>query len=172
MNTFHNHKRLWPVALAGFFALARLTVAAELKVGEPLPNLADCKFEGRLPENLAGKVILLDFWASWCAPCAQSFPVMEELHGTYASRGLVVIAVNVDDEASLKEGFLKKHKVSFPVVRDSEKKLVARVSPPTMPTSYLIDREGKVRFAHPGFHLKTTKKEYISEIESLLKQTP
>ncbi len=65
--------------------------------------------------------------------------------------------------------FLKKHPVSFTVVRDGERKLVAAVSPETMPTSFILDGTGKVRFLHGGFHGETTRKEYLSEIETLLK---
>jgi hypothetical protein len=67
------------------------------------------------------------------------------------------------------ETFLKKHPISFTVVRDAEQKLVAVVEPPTMPTSFILDSTGKVRYLHAGFHGESTRKEYLSEIETLLK---
>lgn len=145
-----------------------LTARAELKVGDTLPDLAGFQLEGKLPADLKGKIVLVDFWASWCLPCAESFPVLDELQKKYGDK-LVVLAVNVDEKASNMDKFLKKHPVSFTVVRDSGQKLVAVVSPETMPTSFILDGEGKVRFLHKGFHGEKTRKEYISELETLLK---
>jgi peroxiredoxin len=174
MNTFLNLKisTCFSAVLGLGLLLGFTGRAAELKVGDTAPDLLNCGLEGKLPDSLKGKVVLLDFWASWCAPCAQSFPVMDDLHRAYGERGLVIIAVSVDDQSSKMEAFLKKRPVSFSVVRDAGQKLVKTVGPSTMPSSYLIDRDGKVRFVHHGFHKDTTRKEYESEIESLLKTTP
>jgi thiol-disulfide isomerase/thioredoxin len=164
MNTSLLKKSLLAALLAGAF----LTARAELKVGDTLPELASFKLEGKLPDSLKGKIVIVDFWASWCLPCAESFPVLDELQKKYGDK-LVVIGVNVDEKASNMDKFLKKHAVSFTLVRDSGQQLVAAVSPETMPTSFILDGEGKVRFLHSGFHGEKTKKEYVSEIESLLK---
>lgn len=144
------------------------TVQAALKVGDTLPDLATFKLEGKLPAELKGKIVIVDFWASWCLPCAESFPVMDELQKKFGDR-LVVLAVNVDEKAAKMETFMKKHPVTFTVVRDAEQKLVAVVEPTTMPTSFILDGEGKVRFLHHGFHGQETRSQYLSEIESLLK---
>jgi thiol-disulfide isomerase/thioredoxin len=164
MNTSLLKKFALATLLAGIFSTAN----AALKVGDTLPDLANYKLEGKLPDSLKGKIILLDFWASWCLPCAESFPVMDELQNKYGGR-IVIIAVNVDEKAANQDLFLKKHPVTFTIVRDAEQKLVADVSPETMPTSFLIDGEGKVRFLHNGFHGAETRKQYVSEIESLSK---
>lgn len=148
--------------------LLLLTLVAGWKVGEPLPDLASYKLEGNLPE-LRGKVVLLDFWASWCGPCKQSFPVMQELHQQYADRGLVIVAVNVDEERANMEAFLKKTPVTFAIVRDAAQKLAAAADLPTFPASVLIDRTGKIRFRHTGFRGDATTKQYREEIERLLK---
>jgi thiol-disulfide isomerase/thioredoxin len=145
-----------------------LEAQAALKVGDSLPDLDGFKLEGKVPGPLKGKVVILDFWASWCVPCAKSFPVLDELQKKYGDR-LVVVGVNMDEKKAKMEGFLQKHPVSFPVVRDVEQKLVATVEPPTMPTSFIVDGEGKVRFMHKGFRGEETRKEYLSEIETLLK---
>jgi len=157
----------------GLALLAGLTVrltAAGLKQGDPFPDLAAFKLEGNLPSDLKGKVVLVDFWASWCGPCKQSFPVMEELHQRYGGKGLVIIAVSVDEKKSEMEAFLKKGHASFTVVRDVGQKLVEKAGVATMPSSFLLDREGKIRFAHSGYRGEETRKKYAEEIESLLKQ--
>jgi len=164
MNTSLLKKLTVAALLAGTF----FTAQAALKVGDTLPDLASFKLEGKLPDNLKGKVVLVDFWASWCLPCAKSFPALDELQKKYGDK-LVIVAVNVDEKAANMDTFLKKHSVSFTVVRDADQKLVAVVEPATMPTSFILDGEGKVRFLHNGFHGEDTRKEYVSEIESLLK---
>jgi thiol-disulfide isomerase/thioredoxin len=164
MNTSPLKKFALALLIAGTF----FTAHAALKVGDTLPDLASFKLTGKLPDSLAGKVVIVDFWASWCLPCAESFPVMDELQKKYGDR-LVIIAVNVDEKAAKMETFLKKHPVTFTVVHDAEQKMVARVEPETMPTSFIIDGAGKVRFLHNGFHGAETRQEYITQIESLLK---
>jgi thiol-disulfide isomerase/thioredoxin len=164
MNTSLLKKLTVAALLAGTF----FTAHAALKVGDTLPDLATFKLDGKLPDSLQGKIVIVDFWASWCLPCAKSFPVLDELQKKYGDR-VVILAVNVDEKKANMDKFLQKHAVSFTVVRDAEQKLVAVVEPATMPTSFILDATGKVRFLHNGFHGEDTRKEYLSEIESLLK---
>jgi thiol-disulfide isomerase/thioredoxin len=117
-----------------------------------------------------GKVVLVDFWASWCAPCKASFPAYSRLNDEFASKGLVVIAVSVDEKPAAYEAFVQKRKPAFFVALDQSQKLVQRVQVPTMPTSYLIDRGGKVRFVHQGFHGAETEEAERKEIEALLEE--
>ena len=159
------------LSLAALFALltgAGLQAQTTLKVGEPFPDLAKVKLEGTLPGAMKGKIVLVDFWASWCKPCAESFPVMEALQAKYKDR-LVVLAVSVDTKLSNLEKFLKKHAVTFAIVRDVEQKLVEAVGVEVMPTSFILDGKGMVRFVHSGFDGEKTKKKYVELIESLLK---
>jgi len=143
---------------------------AGLKQGDKFPDLASFKLEGKLPEALNGQVILLDFWASWCGPCKSSFPVMEELDKKYASQGLTIVAVSVDEKQENMQRFLKSTKVSFTVVRDAQHKLVAAADIKAMPTSFLIDRAGKIRMIHVGFDPDKSPRQYTEEIEELLKE--
>ena len=156
--------------LAGLLlAAASSLTAASLKVGDTFPDVAKFQLEGKLPCDLKGKVVLVDFWASWCAPCKKSFPTLNELHERYGDKGLVIIAVNVDEQRAKMEQFLKNAPASFVVFRDPEQKLVAAVEVESMPTSFLLDASGHVRFTHVGYFGDETKKEYIREIEELLK---
>lgn len=146
--------------------------SAAIKVGDAFPDLASFKVEGKLPESLKDKVVMIDFWASWCDPCKESFPAMEDLQKRYGPKGLVIIAVNVDEDRKEMEDFLKKNapSPSFTLLRDATQKLVEKAGITTMPGSFLLDRQGKVRFVHNGYRGHETKKKYEQEIESLLKK--
>lgn len=143
---------------------------ADFKQGDELPDLNSFQLEGKLPAELKGRVILLDFWASWCGPCKISFPAMEELNKKYAASGLTIVAVSVDEKQENMQRFLKSNKASFTVVRDAQHKLVAAANVKAMPTSFLIDGSGKIRFLHNGFDREQTMREYVKEIEELLKE--
>lgn len=144
--------------------------AAGFKKGDALPDLAGFKLEGKLPDKLKGQVILLDFWASWCAPCKSSFPAMEELNKLYRDKGLTIVAVSVDEKRENMDRFLKSVAVTFATAWDAGQKLVGAADVSAMPTSFLIDRAGKIRFIHNGFRGDETIKQYKQEIELLLKE--
>ncbi len=116
-----------------------------------------------------GKVVLLDFWASWCAPCKESFPWMQQIQNEFADRGLVVIAVNVDHERRLAEQFLRAQRPAFPVVFDPRGELAEHFQVSGMPSSFYIDRGGKVRYAHTGFR-NGERKDAEREIAALLSE--
>ena len=159
--------------LAGFASfLAVISVvsnayAAPLKEGDLFPALSDFKLEGKLPD-LKGRVVLVDFFASWCGPCNESFPAMQEIQEKFGDK-LVILAVNLDQKEKDMKVFLEKHPVTFFVVRDGSNALVKRVKIPAMPTSFILDQSGKVRFVHRGFRGKETKEEYVTQISELLK---
>lgn len=120
--------------------------------------------------NLAaykGKVVYIDFWASWCGPCRQSFPWMKGLHDAKAKDGLVIIAVNVDQEKKLADAFLSEFSPSFKIVFDPAGKLATEFKVAGMPSAYIIDRDGKPRFKHIGYHFEK-REQYEQEIQSLL----
>lgn len=153
--------------LAATALLITAGFAAPPKVGDTFPDLSKFGLEGALPD-LKGKVVIVDFFASWCEPCKESFPAMEELKQKYGDK-LVIIAVNVDKKKSDMEEFLKKHPATFTIVRDASNKLVNEVKIPTMPSSFVLDRSGKVHSFHRGFKGAETKKQYVDEIDALLK---
>lgn len=155
---------------AALLAASVAGVRAEVKVGDPFPALAAAGVKplaGEVPA-FAGKVVLVDFWASWCAPCKASFPVMAKLHAEYGPRGFAIVAVSVDDTVRAAETFWKRMAAPFAGAHDASKKLVAQVVVPAMPTSYLIGRDGRVRFIHQGFHGDTSEKALRKDIEALL----
>jgi thiol-disulfide isomerase/thioredoxin len=156
-------------ALAGAaFALLAVPMPAQVKPGDSFPSIdASVLAGGPLPVT-SGKVVLFDFWASWCAPCKASFPAYSQLSSDYAGRGLVIIAVSVDDSPDAFAAFVARMRPTFTTVDDAQHRLVGAVQVPTMPTCYLVDRTGKVRFMHAGFHGGQTERDLRSEIERLL----
>lgn len=153
------------------FALAAsvlsLHAQQSAKVGQPVPKLSELLPAATLPST-SGKVVLIDFWASWCGPCKQSFPALNKLHAAYAAKGLVIIGIGVDDEAAKYQAFSKKMGAKFPLAHDSAHKVADFFNPPSMPTSYLVDRKGIIRYIHLGFHGGKSETEYVTEIETLL----
>jgi len=169
MNMSRINKFVLAGALAlGAYAATALAGSKGLKAGDSFPDLASFNLEGKLPADLKGKVVLVDFWASWCGPCKESFPVMDQLSQKFAKDGLVILAVNLDDDKAAMDDFLKDHKAGFTVVRDASKKLVGAVNIPSMPSSFLLGPDGKVVAVHKGFHGKETADAYEKEISGLL----
>jgi len=165
-------RRLSRCAAAAAVAALAVSLPAQMAPGKAFPPLSAAGLTGGTLPDTAGKVVIVDFWASWCAPCRASFPAYSRIQAQYASRGLVVVAVSVDDSADPYSAFIAKMKPGFATLLDSKHALVADVQVPTMPTSYLLDRSGKVRFMHPGFHGDRTVDELNKEITALLAEPP
>jgi thiol-disulfide isomerase/thioredoxin len=132
-----------------------LAALAGAQTGQPAPVFEGAPLlrEGapiRL-EDYRGKVVYLDFWASWCAPCRVSLPLLEELRRQYQASGFEVIAVNVDENPEDALDFLKKYPVTYPIVRDPQQAVARLYDVPAMPTSYLIGRDGVVHAVKHGF---------------------
>jgi cytochrome c biogenesis protein CcmG, thiol:disulfide interchange protein DsbE len=117
--------------------------------------------------QLRGKTIYLDFWASWCVPCRKSFPWMNEMHRKYKDRGLVIVAVNVDNKRSEATRFLASIPAEFTVAFDPEEKLASAMKLKAMPSSYLISADGKIVERHVGFKEKMMP-EYEKSIRTIL----
>ncbi len=103
-----------------------------------------------------GKVVLLDFWASWCGPCKQSFPWMNEMQSKYGAQGLVVLAVNVDQKREDANKFLAEVPAKFTVVFDDKGATPKAYAVKTMPSSMLIGTDGMVKEVHRGFRAEDT----------------
>jgi thiol-disulfide isomerase/thioredoxin len=119
--------------------------------------------------NLRGRVVYLDFWASWCAPCRQSFPWMQEMQDTYRPQGLTVIAVDVDRKRRDAERFLAMVHTTFAVEFDPNGELAERFHVQGMPTGLLIDRRGVVRFTHIGFR-PSDRARYEAQVQQVLNE--
>jgi cytochrome c biogenesis protein CcmG/thiol:disulfide interchange protein DsbE len=135
-----------------------LTLVAEVvgatEVGEPAPPFSLTTADGKTMAlaDLRGRVVYVDFWASWCAPCRRSFPWMNEMQQRYGDRGFTVIAVNVDRRRADAEQFLQSNSAHFAVVYDDRGATPQAYSVKGMPSSYLIDARGTVVDVELGFH--------------------
>jgi thiol-disulfide isomerase/thioredoxin len=105
-------------------------------------------------ESLRGKVIYLDFWASWCVPCRKSFPWMNDMHKRYGDKGLVVLAVNLDKDKASVTRFLEKYPADFIIAYDPEGHSAEKYNVKAMPSSWIIDQNGNVVKSHRGFREK------------------
>jgi thiol-disulfide isomerase/thioredoxin len=156
---------LW-IAMAGVVLDAPHALAVGEGTRAPEIGLKDL---GGKPVNVAelkGRVVLVDFWASWCAPCREELPVLEGLFRKYREQGLVIVGVGLDKDAKNVSKFLRANPLSFTVVHDADGAVADRYAPPKMPSSYLVDRKGVVRRVHAGFKAsdKATLEREIKEL--------
>lgn len=136
---------------------------------KPAPNIIVQNADGT-PVDLAsyhGKVVLVDFWASWCPPCKTSFPALDALYREYASQGLEVLAVNLDERRRDAESFLGAHPHRLTVLFDPKSGSPVAFGVKGMPSSFLIDKSGHIRFTHMGYS-GNVDESYRREIVELL----
>jgi thiol-disulfide isomerase/thioredoxin len=118
-----------------------------------------------------GKVIVVDFWASWCGPCKEEFPFLIDLYNSYSGKNFSVIAVNLDDDASKVNKFLSNigKDVPFKIIFDKNSNLPPLYNVDGMPSSYIIDKKGILRYLNVGFK-NSDKEKFINEIEKFLNE--
>ncbi len=145
--------------------------ALALDVGNTAP---DFTLKSRSGENIKlseqrGDVVMINFWASWCAPCRQEMPLLEELHDRYADLGFTLLGVNVEEDSSAALDLLKEIPVTFPVLFDSRNDVSKRYNVVAMPTTVILDRDGNVRYVHKGY-LPGYEDEYRKQIKELIRE--
>jgi len=157
--------------LAGALGGAGACAHAAVTVGAVAPDFTLRSATGpnlRLQEQ-RGKVVLVNFWASWCGPCRQEMPHLNRLYDKYRASGFLLLGVNVDDDARNAAAIATKWDVHFPVLLDAEKKVSKLYELNTMPTTVLIDRNGRVRYIHRGYK-DGYEDAYDRQIRELLKE--
>ena len=118
-------------------------------------------------KNEIGNVVYVDFWASWCIPCRQSFPWMNNLKAKYQAKGLTIISINLDHSRALADEFLKEVTANFPVIYDPKGLIARKYKLKGMPSSFIVDRTGKIVSAHVGF-TQAKSLAYEKELSALL----
>lgn len=119
----------------------------------------------------AGKVVVLDFWASWCGPCRRSFPWLNDMHEKYEQDGLLIIGVNLDANIDDAEDFLDEIPADFRIYFDTDAKLATEYGVEAMPSSFVIDRDGEIRASHRGFKVRQQAEYEAILVEALGEQT-
>ncbi len=140
-------------------------------VGQPAPDFTVTSVNGQgsvTISKLQGKVVIVDFWATWCEPCKKSFPKLQEMNVKYKASGLEIVGISEDDDKKGINDFGTTYGAKFPLGWDGDAKAIAgKWQPKSMPGSFIVDKKGIVRFAHLGFHDGDEVK-LESEIKSLL----
>jgi len=165
--TMRNYKAIFLTAL---LAMAPPFVhAIEIGAAAPDCHLTKLSDGSALPLHQPGKVVYVDFWASWCGPCMQSMPFMNELHDQLKSQDFEIIAVNLDEERKDADGFLEKFPAKFTIAGNADMNCPSSFGVQAMPSSYIIDRQGKVRHIQLGFH-QSEVAEIRQKVQNLLNE--
>jgi thiol-disulfide isomerase/thioredoxin len=134
----------------------------------------DCTLKSRSGENiklseLRGEVVMINFWASWCAPCRQEMPLLEEIYKKYSDLGFTLLAVNVEEDSSKAGELLRDIPVTFPVLYDNTNRVTKLYKVVAMPSTVIIDRDGNLRYLHRGY-LPGYEEEYKRQVSELIRE--
>ena len=157
--------------LAATIGVCAVAYAAPIAPGGLAPDFTLRTLDGpnlRLQEQ-RGRVVLVNFWASWCGPCRQEMPQLSKLYEKYRTSGFVLLGVNVDDDTRNAVDLAAKLGLKFPVSFDSDKKVSRLYDLSAMPSTVLIDRDGRVRYVHRGYK-DGYEDTYDQQIRRLLKE--
>jgi len=169
-----NYSSVWQLELVMrkvlFITLMMLVASASqaaLTVGDEafLPQVKVMGSKKRVDlSRLEGRVVFLEFWASWCVSCAKSFPIYNRVYNELKSKGVIFISVNTDSSEKAAKRFLKKHPAEFLVVRDTKKTAVRTYGPKGYPIGYIIDREGNIVHIEQSVPVYEELKEKLEEL--------
>ena len=158
--------------VAGFAAIGLSGLAvARAGTPEPAPDFALPAMDGgelRL-SDLKGQVVMINFWATWCGPCRQEMPLLQQLQVKYEPLGFTLVGINVEPESAGARTWLEKVPVTFPILFDRQNQVAERFGVQGMPSSVFIDRTGKVRYVHRGYQ-SSDESRYADMVRSLVKE--
>ena len=160
--------RLFVIILA--MCLPELPVNAGIMTGAaPDFTLKSASGENLKLSEFRGEVVLINFWASWCGPCRQEMPLLDELHKRYNPMGFTVLGVNVEEDPTKAKRLLKDMGVSFPVLFDSHSEVSKRYDVIAMPSTVLVDRNGNMRYLHKGYK-PGLEDVYLEQVRELVRE--
>ncbi|MGB6488049.1 MAG: TlpA disulfide reductase family protein [Steroidobacteraceae bacterium] len=158
--------------IAALAATLMLALPAWAGAGDaPAPGFTLQSVDGKTVTlgQFKGDVVMINFWASWCGPCRQEMPLLDDIYKQYKDMGFVLLGVNVEPDASNANGWLKKTPVSYPILYDPKSAVSQLYQVQAMPTTVIIDRQGVVRYVHNGY-LPGDENLYMNSIRSLIVQ--
>jgi peroxiredoxin len=152
-------------------ALPATSLAANITAGVTAPSFQLASMNGKPLglDDLKGQVILINFWASWCGPCRQEMPILEQLYRSYQPAGFTLLGVNVEPSLGDAQKFLHGTPVSFPILFDPQSKVSKLYEVTGMPSTIIVDRKGNVRYVHHGYK-PGDEGEYLDQIRALTQE--
>ncbi|MFQ6023611.1 MAG: TlpA family protein disulfide reductase [Acidiferrobacterales bacterium] len=160
-----------PLVVALLVVFVAISAEGATKIGGMAPNFTLKSMSGknlRLSEY-RGEVVMINFWATWCGPCRQEMPILDQLYKRYRDVGFALLGVNIDGKAVKARHMVKRLKVTYPILFDSEKSVSQLYDVNAMPTTVMIDRDGRLRYVHRGY-LSGYEDKYRQQIRELLKE--
>ena len=162
-------KTLLIISFSGLLVTSPVFASEKLNVKAPNFTLKSDTGKNIKLSEYRGQVVMLNFWASWCGPCRQEMPLLEKIYKKYKRLGFVLLGVNVEENSNAAKKLLKDIKVSFPILFDTKNLTSKLYNVSAMPTTILIDRNGKQRFLHkgykPGYEI-----DYKKQVKKLLRE--
>ncbi len=160
-----------PIIALIFSIFAATSLASSGLEGQAAPDFA---LKSATGENLRlseyrGDVVMINFWATWCGPCRQEMPLLDELYARYQRVGFNLLGVNIDDDSRRAMNMVEELGVSFPVLFDARKEVSKLYEVEAMPVTVIVDRKGTVRYVHHGYKPGYEDK-YLDQIRSLLRE--
>ena len=167
-----NRRTALQVFAAGLLSAAGLA-GAGTDLSKPAPGFELPTGTGQTVslESLRGQVVMLNFWASWCGPCRQEFPVLDAMYRKYQPMGFTLLAINVEPERADAQRFLDATPVSFPIAYDADNSVTRAYGVSAMPTTLMIDRKGQVRWVHLAYK-PGDENAYMDTLRTLLREAP
>ena len=161
----------FPIAVLATALLATAWPAAATDGAVPAPQFSLASRAGGEVSlaDLKGPVVMINFWASWCGPCRQEFPALDQIYAKYKPMGFTLVAINVESEKSDAEKFLSATPASFPILFDPDNTVSGKYGVSAMPTTVLVDRQGRVRWQHRAYKPGDEAK-YIEQIRAALRE--
>lgn len=155
-------------------AISTLLVSTQLSADIGLGPAPDFTLKSQAGDNLKlselrGEVVMINFWASWCGPCRQEMPKLEELYARYKPLGFTILGVNIEEDSSKAKVLLKDLSVSFPVLFDDQNEVSRLYQVAAMPSTVLVDRDGNMRYLHKGYQ-PGLEQQYQEQIRTLIKE--
>lgn len=170
-NTVYIKRIAARVFLGMVLASVLVTSASSNNLMEVAPDFTLMNRSGEMVSlnDFRGQVVLINFWATWCAPCRKEMPFLEQIYQRYERLGVTLLGVNVEDGPEGAKAFLKETPVTFPVLFDMDKAVSDLYGVEAMPTTILVDRQGKVRFVHYGYQAGY-ENDYQDQIRILVRE--